>query len=87
MSSAAHLHTLGTKATAALHHAKTLARTVHVKVADGKTVAATTETPPVLHHAAQPVTSSPAAPSSLVLATSNRMVRVKAQPSAAAHAY
>jgi hypothetical protein len=62
------------------------AKTVHVKAADGKTVAATTATLPVLHRVVQPVTSSPAAPSSLVLATSNPMVRAKAQPSAAAHA-
>ena len=86
LSSAAHLHTLGTKATAALPHAKTLARTVHVKAADGKTVAVTTATLPALRHVVQPMTSSPAAPSSLVLATSNPTVRAKAQPSAAAHA-
>ena len=55
LNSAAHLHTLGTKATAALPHAKTLARTVHVKVAAGKTVVVTTATPPVLPPAARRV--------------------------------
>jgi hypothetical protein len=72
--------TLGTKATAALPRAKTPARTAHVKVAAGKTVVVTTAMPPVLPHAVQRVlvTSSPVAPSNLVLATSNLTLLAKA---------
>jgi hypothetical protein len=87
LSSAAHLRTLGTKATAALPHVKTLARTVHVKVAAGKTVVVTTATPLVQHHVARQerATSLHAVPSSSAPATLNPMVqRAKALPSAAA---
>jgi ribosomal protein L10 len=78
-------HTLGTVATAALPHAKTPAKTDHVKVAAGKTVVVTTATLPALPHAAQLVTSSPVAPNSLVLATSNPTPQAKAlQANAAA---
>ena len=79
LSSALHLRTLGTRATAALPRAKTHARTVHVKAAAGKIVVVTTATPPVLPLAVQrvQVTSLPAAPSSLVPATSNPMLLAK----------
>jgi hypothetical protein len=80
--------TLGTKATAALPHVKTRAKTAHVKVAAGKSVVVTTAMqlgPPPAALRVQ-VTSSPAAPSSLVPATSNRTPQAKALQSAAVHA-
>ena len=70
--------TLGTKATAALHRAKTPVKTVLVKAVAGKTVVVTTAMPPALPLAAQRVTSSPVVLSSLVPATSNRMLLAKA---------
>jgi hypothetical protein len=88
LNNAAHRRTPGTRATAALPHAKTLAKMVHVKVAAGKTVVVTTATPLAPHLAARQVTSSHADPNSLVPATSNPMLRAKAlQASAAAHAF
>jgi hypothetical protein len=87
LNSAVHLRTLGTRATADLPHAKTLDRTVLVKVAAGKTVVVITATQLVQHHEARQVraTSLHAVPSSSVPATSNPMVRLaKALPSAAA---
>jgi hypothetical protein len=80
LSNALHPLTLGTRVTAALPRAKTHARTVHVKAAAGKSVVVTTATPHVLPPAARrvQVTSSPAAPSSLVPATSNHTPQAKA---------
>ena len=80
MNSAAHLPTLGTRATAALPHVKTPAKTALAKVVAGKSVVVTTATPPAQPHAVQQVlvTSLHAAPSSLVLATSSPMPLAKA---------
>jgi hypothetical protein len=77
---------LGTRATAALPRVKTRAKTVLVKVAVGKSAAATTVTQPVQHHAVQPVpvTSLPVAPSNLAPATSNRMLQAMALQASAA---
>jgi hypothetical protein len=87
LNSVAHLLTHGTKATAALPHVKMHARTVHVKVAAGKTVAATTATQHAPPLAALLATSSPVAPSSLVPATSSHTPQAKAlQASVAARA-
>jgi hypothetical protein len=86
LSSVAHLRTPGTRATAALLRAKMLAKTAHVKAAAGKIVVVTTGMPHVLPPAAQrvQVTSSPAAPSNLVPATSNRTLQAKALPASVA---
>ena len=78
LNSVAHLRTHGTKATAALPHVKMHARTVLVKVAAGKTVAATTATQHVQPLAALLATSSPVAPSSLAPATSSPTPQAKA---------
>jgi len=89
LSSALRLRTLGTRATAALPRAKMPAKTVHVKLAVGKSAAVTTATPPAPPRAALPVpvTSLHAAPSLLVPATSSPTpLQAKALPSAAARA-
>jgi hypothetical protein len=83
--------TPGTVATAALRHAKTLAKMARVKVAvAGKSAVVTTATLHAQPHAARRVlaTNLHAAPSSLVPATSNPTpLRAKAlQASAVVHA-
>ncbi len=88
LNSAALLLTHGTKATAALPHVKMHAKTVLVKVAAGKTVAAITATQHALHLAALLATSSPVAPNSLAPATSSPTPQAKAlQASVAALAF
>ena len=87
LNSAAHLRTPGTKATAALHRVKTPVKTVHVKVAVGKSVAVITamqpdQPPEVLLAINLAVAPNPSAPATSSLTP----LPAKALPSAAVHA-